>query len=192
MTQKQENMKNWNEFRAGDNQAYARIYRTYVKQMLAYGMCFSTDRELVKDCVQNVFMNIYENRSRLKDVDNVKLYLFAALKNHLFNLFEKKKEFSSIESIEPVFSVDYTIENQLEEQENDHDRKEKILKILDILTPRQKEVIYYRYMEEMDFDEIGKIMQMNYQSLHNLIQRSIIKIRKSFPDMHKKQVKLKK
>jgi RNA polymerase sigma factor (sigma-70 family) len=113
--------------------------------------------------------------------------LFIALKNRLFNLFEKKKEFSLIESIEPVFSVDYSIEDQLEEQENDRNRKEKVFRVLEVLTPRQKEVIYYRYIMELDFDEIGKIMQMNYQSLQNLIQRSFIKMRKAFPDMYKKR-----
>jgi DNA-directed RNA polymerase specialized sigma24 family protein len=46
-------------------------------------------------------------------------------------------------------------------------------------------------MEEMSFDEIGKIMQMNYQSLKNLLSRSIDKMRKAFPEMNKKQIKLK-
>ncbi|GHS95309.1 RNA polymerase [Bacteroidia bacterium] len=177
MTQKQEDEKMWNDFRAGDNQAYAVIYRRYVKQLLAYGMRFSADRELVKDCVQNVFVHIYENRSRLKETDNVKLFLFITLKNSLFRLFEKEKEFSRIDTLEPVFSVDYSTEDQLKEE-----KEEKVLRIFEALTPRQKEVIYYRYMEEMDFDKIGKIMQMNYQSIQNLIQRSINKARKAFPD----------
>jgi RNA polymerase sigma factor (sigma-70 family) len=185
----QEDKKIWNDFRAGDNQAYTTIYRTYIKQLLAFGMHFSADKELVKDCIQNVFLSIHENRSRLKETDNIKLFLFIALKNSLFRLFEKKKEFSRIETIEPVFSVDYTIEDQLEEEENDRERKEKILRIFEVLTPRQKEVLYYRYMEEMNFDEIEEIMQMNYQSLRNLIHRSMDKTRKAFPDMYKKQVK---
>jgi RNA polymerase sigma factor (sigma-70 family) len=192
VTEKQKDEKIWNDFRAGDNQAYAIIYRTYIKQLLAYGMRFSTDRELVKDCIQNIFVNIHEKRSRLKATDNIKLFLFIALRNSLFRLFEEKKEFPLIETLEPVFSVDYTIENQLEEDENNLERKEKILRIFEILTPRQKEVIYYRYMEEMDFDEIGDIMQMNYQSIRNLIQRSINKARKAFPDMYKNKLKTKK
>jgi RNA polymerase sigma factor (sigma-70 family) len=192
VTQKQKDEKLWNDLRAGDNQAYTTIYRTYVKQLLAYGMRFSTNRELVKDCIQDVFVNIHENRSRLKATDNIKLYLFIALKNSLFRLFEKEKPFSMIETIEPVFSVDYTIEDQLEEEENDRERQEKILRIFEFLTPRQKEVLYHRYMEEMDFDEIGEIMQMNYQSLLNLLSRSINKMRKAFPDMYKKQAKAKK
>ncbi|GHT75169.1 DNA-directed RNA polymerase sigma-70 factor [Bacteroidia bacterium] len=191
VTHQQEDTKIWNAFRSGDNQAYAFIYRKYAKQLLAYGMNFSTDKELVEDCVQNVFVNIHQTRSRLKETDNIQLYLFSAVKNSLFRSFEKEKELSLIESIEPVFSVDYTIEDQLEEQESDRKRKEKVLRLLEVLTPRQKEVIYYRYIMEMNFGEIGKLMQMNHQSIKNLIQRSIIKMRKSFPDMYKKQIRLK-
>jgi RNA polymerase sigma factor (sigma-70 family) len=189
--QKQEDRKIWNDFRAGDNQAYTTIYRMYVKQLLIYGMRFSTDRELVKDCIQNVFVNIYEKRSQLKETDNIKLFLFIALKNSIFRLFEKEKNLSLIDTLEPVFSVDYTNEDPLEKEENDRERETKVLRIFEALAPRQKEVLYYRYMEELDYDEIGKIMQMNYQSIQNLIQRAINKTRKAFPDMCRNKLRTK-
>ena len=54
--------------------------------------------------------------------------------------------------------------------------------MLESLTPRQKEVLYYRYMKNLTYDEIGEIMQMNYQSTLNLIQRSIKKLRETFAE----------
>lgn len=54
--------------------------------------------------------------------------------------------------------------------------------MLESLTPRQKEVLYYRYMKNLTYDEIGEIMQMNYQSILNLIQRSIKKLRETFAE----------
>jgi len=54
--------------------------------------------------------------------------------------------------------------------------------MLESLTPRQKEVLYYKYMKNLTYDEIGEIMQMNYQSILNLIQRSIKKLRETFAE----------
>lgn len=47
------------------------------------------------------------------------------------------------------------------------------------LTDRQREVIYHRFIEELSMEEIGVLMQMNTQSVQNLIQRSLKKMRES-------------
>lgn len=172
----------WNKFLAGDDKVYAFIYRKYVEELLSYGMQFTPNRELVKDCIQDVFMKIYSNRKNLKQTDNIKLYLFMALKNTLFNVFQKDKASYHIDTVEPVFSVEYSIEEHLIADETEQEKKDKMSRILESLTPRQKEVIHYRYVESMSLDDICKIMDMNYQSVQNLIQRSVKKIRDTFKE----------
>lgn len=167
----------WEKLLVGDGDAYAYLYRNYVEELFSYGMRFTSDRELVKDCIQDLFVKIYSNRSNLNRTDNVKLYLFIALKNILFNVFEKDKSLYKIDTIEPVFTVEYTIEDELIENELEQERRNKINKVLEMLSPRQKEVIYYRYTKGLTLNHIGEIMDMNYQSVQNLLQRSIKKLR---------------
>jgi DNA-directed RNA polymerase specialized sigma24 family protein len=62
---------------------------------------------------------------------------------------------------------------------------------LESLTPRQKEVIYYRYVEGLDMNDICRMMKMNYQSVQNLIQRSIKKVRTTFSEKDKSVVSIK-
>ena len=57
-------------------------------------------------------------------------------------------------------------------------------KILSLLTSRQKEIIYYRFIQEMSMEEICTLMDLNYQSAQNLIQRSLKKIRSSMGDIN--------
>lgn len=166
----------WNDFLSGDDKAYARIYKEYVSDMFSYGMFFTTNRELVKDCIQDVFVNLYTNRSRLGQTDNIRLYLYIALKNRLYNAFHKNQQLYQNDTMEPVFSVEYTIEDRIIEDEEQAEEKKTMLHLLELLTVRQREVIHYRYVEELSITEISKIMQMNYQSVQNLLQRSIKKI----------------
>ena len=179
---KEEDFALWNQFLEGDEKAYLYIYRLYAQDMYSYGMLFTTNSELVKDCLHDVFIKIHRNRKKLSQVDNIRLYLLKAMKNYLFDVFDKKKELFHNDTIEPVFSPEYTIEDKIIRQEELHYQSRKIRQMLESLTPRQKEVLYYRYMKNLTYDEIGEIMQMNYQSILNLIQRSIKKLRETFAE----------
>lgn len=179
---KEEDFALWNQFLEGDEKAYLYIFKLYAQDMYSYGMLFTTNSELVKDCLHDVFIKIHRNRKKLSQVDNIRLYLLKAMKNYLFDVFDKKKELFHNDTIEPVFSPEYTIEDKIIRQEELHYQSRKIRQMLESLTPRQKEVLYYRYMKNLTYDEIGEIMQMNYQSILNLIQRSIKKLRETFAE----------
>lgn len=170
----------WENFLCGDDEAYTYIYREYSQALYAYGMHFTSDKGLVEDCIQDVFIKIFQNRRHLQSTDNIKLYLFIVLKNKLFNIFRKDIKYSQIDSLEPVFAAEYTIEDEIIENEREQFLNEKMIRMLEVLSPRQKEIIYYRFVEGLSYEEICQIMDMNYQSTQNLIQRSLKKLRTTF------------
>ena len=170
----------WENFLCGDDEAYTYIYREYSQALYAYGMHFTSDKGLVEDCIQDVFIKIFQNRRHLQSTDNIKQYLFIALKNKLFNIFRKDIKYSQIDSLEHVFAAEYTIEDEIIENEREQFLNEKMIRMLEVLSPRQKEIIYYRFVEGLSYEEICQIMDMNYQSTQNLIQRSLKKLRTTF------------
>ena len=170
----------WEQFLHGDDEAYTYIYKQYSQALYAYGMHFTPDSGLVEDCIQEVFVKIYQNRKHLQTTDNIKLYLFIALKNNLFNVFRKDITYSPIDTIKPVFAAEYTIEDEIINNEKKQFLNEKMVRMLEILSPRQREVIYYRFVEGLSYEDICQIMNMNYQSTQNLIQRSLKKLRSTF------------
>jgi RNA polymerase sigma factor (sigma-70 family) len=167
----------WDRFLSGDDKAFGLLYDTYLNQLYAYGMLFTSNRELVKDCVQDLFVKLYVNRKRLPPVENVKVYLYHSMKNTLFNLFKKEVEHYQIDSIEPVFCIELSAEAQLIESEQLHEQKQRIARMMEHLTSRQREALYYRFVEELSYEEICRLMQMNYQSVRNLLHRTVLKIR---------------
>jgi RNA polymerase sigma factor (sigma-70 family) len=175
----------WEKFLAGDDKAYAFFYKKHIEVLFSYGMRFTPNRELVKDCIQDVFVKIYSNRSNLRKTGYVKFYLFLSLKNTLLNVFQKNKSSGRLDTEEPLFSTEYTIEDQTIAGEEEEERKEKMSRLLDTLTSRQKEAIYYRYVEEMELKDICILMDMNYQSVQNLIQRAIKKLKNTFAEKEK-------
>ena len=167
----------WQGFLSGDNESFMVLYNEYVSQLYNYGMRFTSNKELIKDCIQDLFLKLYENRKKLNPVENVKVYLYISMKNALFNLFKKELEYYQIDTIEPVFNIDFTVENEIIEKEYLFEQKKSIARMMENITPRQREVLYYRFIEELSYEEICVLMKMNYQSVRNLIHRTISKIR---------------
>ncbi len=170
----------WNRFLAGDDEAFVKLYMNHIDAMMSYGLHFTPMRDQVKDAIQDVFTNIYSKRNHLKTVRNVRLYLFVSLKNELFNRFNKDEKLFQIDTIEPVFTIDVSVEDKYITDEQDRKLKCEVRQMLQTLTPRQREVIYYRFVQEMDYEEICTLMQMNVQSVRNLLYRSFQKIKETY------------
>ena len=93
------------------------------------------------------------------------------------NALYREDHYTSYDHETVSFTLGLTVEEQYVTDEQYTNQQRKIQEILNVLTPRQKEIIYYRYIQELSFDEICIMMDMNYQSAQNLIQRSLKKIR---------------
>ena len=174
----------WKRFISGDNTAYSWLYNEYVQILFRYGSRFTSDGELIKDCIQDLFTALYKNRKRSGSPPaNIKAYLFVSLRNNLVRALHQKARYEPMEHEIHSFQLEPTVEEQFIDNESDRNRQNLIKKILDALPTRQKEIIYYRYIQELDLEEICTLMQLNYQSAQNLLQRSKKKIRELFaPD----------
>ena len=170
----------WKLFLEGDDQAYSWIYTHYIQVLYNYGLQITPDSEIVKDCIQDVFVKIYKAKKKLTVPQNPKVYLMIALKNNIYNTFnqerlQKNYAFSLYQTEEQL-----TVKNEFIDQEARHEEMNNIKRMMKILTPRQREVIYYRFIEELSYDDICQIMGLNYQSAYNLLQRSLQKLREAY------------
>jgi RNA polymerase sigma factor, sigma-70 family len=151
------------------------IYEEYADSLYSYGCKFTDDKELIKDCMHDVFVRLYE-KGDISFIRDVKFYLLRSLKNELIRELSKNKEFSFEDMTFSIPSSGSTDRNILEDEETTY-MKELINKALSCLTNRQKEAIYLYYIEELDYDNICRLMNMNYQSIRNLIHRGISRLR---------------
>jgi RNA polymerase sigma factor (sigma-70 family) len=170
----------WSRFLSGDNNAYNWLYNKYIQILYQYGLHFTSDGEAVKDCIQDIFAHLYQNRKNLVIPDNVKAYLFVSLKNSLLRRLYNDSMYECNETETAPFLLEPTVEEEYMDNEELMCRKEIIEKLLSVLSPRQKEIIYYHFIQELQWTEICKLMNLNYQSAQNLIQRALKKIRESF------------
>ena len=174
----------WKRFLEGDSSAYTQIYNRTVQDLFRFGLLYTSDKELIKDCIHDVFVKIHVNRAKLAPTDNIAAYLTVALKNTLFNALKKTTDSLSFDEIgereETVDESPSTPETIYINNEQEKQVQATVHTMMSVLTDRQREIIYYRYIKEMSIDEISKVTDMNNQSVSNSIQRALGRIRDLF------------
>lgn len=173
----------WQSFKKGDKNAFAKIYQLYAKSLLNYGVTLriSPNLSVVEDSIQDLFLELWQSRENLADTDSIKFYLFRALKNKLMRIV--KYNFSkNTDEIDETLGGDLfedSIERILIEEENEKERFESLKIAFDGLSRRQREVINLKYYHQFSNTQIAEIMELNYSSVGNLIQKALFSLRQS-------------
>ncbi|MCE7042599.1 RNA polymerase sigma factor [Dyadobacter sp. CY312] len=172
----------WRNFKLGDRQAFADLLELYYPLLLNYGVRFQKDREFVKDCLHDLILDLWNNREKLDDVRLIKMYLLKSLRRKLLRESRRLKWFREANEVteDYSFEVQFAIESYMISNEVQHEDLKKLRVKLDKLTKRQREAIYLRFHQQMEYEDIAGIMAINYHSAVNLVYEALKFLRKNW------------
>jgi len=166
----------WTDFQQDDKDAFREIYERYSDMLLKYGLTIVSDRELIKDCIQDLFIELWRLRQQLSAAKSVKFYLLISLRR--LALEKSKKElkrqlsFKSI-AISTAENYERPVADKIDNKETAELHKQIFASAIKYLPMRQQEAVFLRFYEGLEYEEIGKIMKLDYQVLRNTICRAI-------------------
>ena len=165
----------------GDSRAFDRFYTIYYPLLYNYGCKFTSDKDLVRDCIQNLFVKLIQSHKSLSDTPSVKGYMLRAFRNHLYDALRSKTVHNElfqpcIDSILNFEQNSFLCITEDEESENIDAVRHAFRK----LSPRQQEIIYLYYIADASHKEIAVTLNINYQSSKNLLHRSLDQLKTLF------------
>lgn len=166
--------KIWNDFRKGENYALSHIYYQHVQMLFRYGKKFSNDDGLIKDTIHDLFIDLIKTRANLGETDNIQFYLFKAFRRKLVRNIKKINltYFIADEKL-PEPKIAYSFELELIEKEELTQKEVLMKKALSKLSPKQREILFYRYTCDFEYNQICEIMQLNYDSARKQVFRAL-------------------
>lgn len=168
----------WQSFKEGDRDAFQRIYFQHFPHLYEYGMRLSGKDELVKDCIHDLFVKLWNNKSNLGDVKAVRPYLLVSLRTVIYNkLQQSSRTVSTDMNDDHPFEMVFSVESEFIKKETHSSKAQQLLQALNQLTPRQKEVIFLRYFEELEYEEIAAIMDITVKATYKLTARGLEALR---------------
>jgi len=176
----------WNSFRAGNQQALEYIYRIYAKDLFNYGMKIKTHRNLVKDCIQELFVELWKSRSGLCETHHIKFYLLKAIKIKIYHQLKHQMRFDHISTSDQTCSglmdISSSYEDHLIETQSREASRKKITQCVQQLPARQQEIIHLLFFEGQSYEEIADIMGIHVQSVYTLAWKALTALKKRLVD----------
>jgi len=161
----------WDLLRQGDQHAFGELYQFFVQPLYSYSMSITTDKELIKDCLHDLFVELWKNHQNLGATTSVKFYLMASIKRKLVRHLEgsmktASNDYNYVITTNEVFK---SAEMEIVSIETESFNAKKLAISLDKLSKRQREAISLKYYHNMDTDQISTAMKINPQSVYNLL-----------------------
>ena len=171
----------WQGMLYGDVAAFERLMLSQYRALFHYGLKFSSDQGFVRDCIQDLFLHIWERRENLNADIPPKPYLMASLRRMMNRAAEKLPQVLDSQSESPnhpLIRIEFSVEKKYIQRESARLLSEQLKTILDALPIRQKEVIYLKYYQELSRSQIAMVMDIEPQTVSNLLQMALKKLRK--------------
>lgn len=168
----------WNAFLEGNREAFAYFYNLHIDALFQYGTKIMADEDAVKDAIQEVFLDLYlKRKTNSADPYKLKFYLLLALKRNLIKRLKRERRFTET-SEEIDFIPEYSIETRIIDKEQQEEINRKISILLSQLPAKQKEAIYLRYNQALEYSEVAKVLNISVESARKQIYRALKSVKK--------------
>lgn len=170
--------KHWDGLRRGEADSLEWLYNHYFKHLYNYGRKISSDEKALEDGIHDLFVDLWRLRENLSETSSVRFYLYRALRRRLVRNHTQGKQ-SVSEVPLPGYTETFAApeEQYIIEREGQDTRVHHLKRLLGDLSPRQYEAMVLRFYDELSFQEIGAILNVNEQSARNLVQRGLAQLK---------------
>ena len=157
----------WDLLRRGETEALTWLYNAYFSVLYNYGRKFGTEGQTLEDHIHDLYVDLWRYRASLSSTTSVKFYLYRSLRRRLVQAPRPKAAWEA-EAVEP------SLEDSIIEQEHRAHQSSQLESLLRQLPARQYEAVVLRFYDNLEYNEIADMLEINEQSARNLVQRGLI------------------
>lgn len=159
---------------AGDEHAFRELFNIYKERFYAVVLKMAQSDEVAQDIVQDTFMQIWDKRETLVDVDNPSSYFFTAVYRRVYHHYRKlaleKKLLQVVAS--PKVSVNVTDEMVLARES-----ESLISQAIAKLPPQQKLVFKLSKQDGLSREDIARQLHISPHTVKNHLTEALKFIR---------------
>jgi RNA polymerase sigma factor (sigma-70 family) len=179
-----EEVNYWNAFIDGEFDALSVLFLDYAKGLISYGMKIFPDEELVKDSIQEVFIQLILKRHKLNRNDRIKGFVYRLLRNKMIDEIKIINRSRKIDNL--IFNTNNSFEMDAEHHhiglEEEIEKNSMLTMALAQLSTHQKEAMFLRYSNGFSYEQISEVMVISIASARTLIYRTLRQLKSLVTD----------
>lgn len=172
--------KLWDQVRSDNKEAFECLYNKYFPELFRYGMTIHSNKELIGDAIQELFIDLWSYRNNLSRINRLKFYLLSSLRSKVFTILSKDNKKLTIEKEylnETIQFLDSTEDKLIHADQKKRKRNQLTLLIND-LPLQQREAIMLIFFEGRSYEETSTMMSKSIQNVYTLVSRGVSTLRK--------------
>lgn len=169
---------------AGDTSAFKEVYRLYYVALCRFAYKYLKDQALAEDIVQDALLKIWEQRSRLLEITNLKSYLYLAVKNACLNHFEHQKVVAK--HADALVAEINIISLQHENTAFEHEEpllEDRVLAAIEQLPKQSGDIFKMKYLEGRRTKEIAELTNLSPRTVETHVYNALKNLRAVFKDI---------
>ncbi|SDJ90361.1 RNA polymerase sigma factor, sigma-70 family [Catalinimonas alkaloidigena] len=169
----------WERFLQEDAAAFTQLYERLYRPLYYYALGMLRHEDDAQHLLHDLFVHLWQHRATLRPVNSVHAYLAVAVRRRVFRFVKTKQRMplESLEGQEHHAGFVFSSEDFLIADEISTEKKERVVQAINHLTERQREIIYLRYYSNLSLSEIAEVLNLNYQTVANHLQRAFTALR---------------
>lgn len=163
----------WEALKNGNVDAFEEIFKANYGFLVNYCSRFQKDEDEIKECIQILFITLWERRAFLGTTTSIRNYLLASLRRLL--LKRKKEQAKKVELDSDTFLLhtELSVEALLINDQSFIENQKLLQQSISRLPERQKEAIYLKFYGDQSFSEIAGIMNITTRAVYKLIYKAL-------------------
>ncbi|MGS2763807.1 RNA polymerase sigma factor [Sinomicrobium sp. M5D2P9] len=155
----------WAAFLSGSARAFETIYSQNFEALYYYGLKLVPDVALVEDCIQELFILLWDKRERLGKAKTIRGYLYTVLRRNIFEEARKRgKMLSLVDGNERQLTKETAPEEPMGQEESE-ELSRALESAMQTLSHKQQELLHLKYHGQMNNREIARITKIPYSQV---------------------------
>ncbi|MBR9915058.1 MAG: RNA polymerase sigma factor [Algicola sp.] len=142
-------------------------------------------KEEAEDATQEILMKLWRNKQKISDYKNVEAFSMTMTKNFCLDRLKSKQA----QNLKIVHSNYQDNNTSLQKEVENKDSVDWVSRIIEELPEQQKIILQLRDIEDYEFDEIAKVVDMNPTAIRVALSRARKTIREKLTNTHRYGIK---
>lgn len=163
------------EIASGDVKAFEQLFFAYQPRLVNFLVGLTHDKEISRDIAQDLFLSLWKDRKKLKDVRSFSSYLFQMARFTVYDYFDRL-------AVSEKYTNEFLLEASISQSEEEALFARELQRIIDYTVEHmspQRKLIYQMSREQgLSNDEIATRLHISKRTVENHLTAALAILRK--------------
>lgn len=158
------------KLKAGDRNAFERIYKAYHYRLIGHLIHLLKSTDLAQEVVQDTFIALWDNRGTIHTDSSIMPYLYRVASNKSYNIFNKATHDQKYRAyLYPILEEGY---EQIESSLFQKEQRQILEQIMNKMPMRQREIFTLCKLEGKSYEQVAIELHISIHTVHTQIKRA--------------------